>query len=119
MSKPYYASFFVHDAHQEAVTQYCGVIEMRRRNNKEIGPRELAVLLAKNLDVETDDVEVLQWGLPWMMPSAVRAGDTFAARSCPICSSTRVPTSQAPPGHWRAVRSTCGLILMLESPPKY
>jgi hypothetical protein len=62
MSKPYYASFFVHDAHQEAVTQYCGVIEMRRRNNKEIGPRELAVLLAKNLDVETDDVEVLQWG---------------------------------------------------------
>ncbi|UCC14819.1 MAG: hypothetical protein JSW21_02330 [Gammaproteobacteria bacterium] len=62
MSKPYYASFFVHNAHQEAVTQYCGVIEMRRRNNKEIGPRELAVLLAKNLDVETDDVEVLQWG---------------------------------------------------------
>ena len=62
MSKPYYASFFVHDAGEEAVTQYCGVIEMRPRNDREIGSRELAALLAQNLDVETDDVEVLQWG---------------------------------------------------------
>jgi hypothetical protein len=27
-----------------------------------LGPRDLVVLLARNLDVDCDDVEVLQWG---------------------------------------------------------
>jgi hypothetical protein len=61
MSTPYYASFFVHDPREEAVTQYCGVIELARPARNQPGPRDLAVLLARNLDVDCDDVEVLQW----------------------------------------------------------
>ncbi len=62
MSTPYYASFFVHDSRERAVTQYCGIIEMARRNPRDLGTRDLAVLLARNLDVDSADVEVLQWG---------------------------------------------------------
>jgi hypothetical protein len=62
MSTPYYASFFVHHPREQGVTQYCGIIEMARRSARELGTRELAVLLARNLDVDSEDVEVLQWG---------------------------------------------------------
>ena len=62
MSTPYYASFYVHDSAEEAVTQYCGIIEMQRRKASDISPRDLALLLARNLNVDCDDVEVLQWG---------------------------------------------------------
>ena len=62
MSTPYYASFFVHDPHEQATTQYCGVIEMARESSRGLGPRDLAVLLARNLEVDSEDVEVLQWG---------------------------------------------------------
>ena len=62
MSTPYYASFFVHDPHEQGVTQYCGIIEMARENPRELRARDLAALLARNLDVNSEDVEVLQWG---------------------------------------------------------
>lgn len=62
MSTPYYASFNVHDSREQGVTQYSGIIEMTGTGVDRLGPRDLVVLLARNLDVDCDDVEVLQWG---------------------------------------------------------
>jgi len=62
MSTPYYASFNVHDSRERGVTQYSGIIEMTGSGVDRLGPRDLVVLLARNLDVDCDDVEVLQWG---------------------------------------------------------
>ena len=62
MSTPYYASFNVRDSREQGVTQYSGVIEMTGSGVDRLGPRDLVALLARKLDVDCDDVEVLQWG---------------------------------------------------------
>lgn len=62
MSAQYYASFVVHEHDQEVVTQYCGVVELSTHPRTSIGARELCRMLASNLDVSSEDVEVLQWG---------------------------------------------------------
>jgi len=62
MSTPYYASFFVHDDREKGVTQYCGIVEMTRPARRPLSPKDLAALLARNLDVDSEKVEVLQWG---------------------------------------------------------
>lgn len=63
MSSQYYASFVIHDERLEAATEYSGIIELQQEACCVIGGRELASLLASNLDVDVSDVEVLQWGL--------------------------------------------------------
>ncbi len=62
MSAQYYASFVVHEHDQEVVTQYCGVVELSAHPRTSICARELCRMLASNLDVSSEDVEVLQWG---------------------------------------------------------
>ena len=62
MSAQYYASFVVHEHDQEVVTQYCGVVELSSHPRTSIGARVLCRMLASNLDVSSEDVEVLQWG---------------------------------------------------------
>ena len=62
MSAQYYASFLIRDARLQAVTEYSGVVEMKERPLKALGVRELISLLARNLDVDDSEVEVLQWG---------------------------------------------------------
>jgi hypothetical protein len=63
MSSQYYASFVIHDDRTEAATEYSGIIELQERPRCSIGGRELATMLARNLDVDVSDVEVLQWGV--------------------------------------------------------
>ena len=63
MSSQYYASFVIHDDRLEAATEYSGIIELQQEPRCSIGGRELASMLARNLDVDVADVEVLQWGL--------------------------------------------------------
>jgi hypothetical protein len=62
MSAQYYASFVIHQPGHEAVTQYCGVVELEAHPRICLGARELTRMLASNLDVDCEDVEVLQWG---------------------------------------------------------
>jgi hypothetical protein len=47
----------------EAATEYSGIIELQEAPRCGIGGRELATMLARNLDVDVSDVEVLQWGV--------------------------------------------------------
>ena len=63
MSSQYYASFVVHDDRMEAATEYSGIIELQQESHSSIGSRELATMLARNLDVDVADVELLQWGV--------------------------------------------------------
>lgn len=63
MSSQYYASFVIHDDRMEAATEYSGIIELQQQPRCSIGGRELASMLARNLDVDVSDVEVLQWGV--------------------------------------------------------
>ncbi len=63
MSSQYYASFVIHDDRMEAATEYSGIIELQQDSGNSIGGRELATMLARNLDVDPSDVELLQWGV--------------------------------------------------------
>ena len=63
MSSQYYASFVIHDDRMEAATEYSGIIELQQDSGNCIGGRELATMLAHNLDVDPSDVELLQWGV--------------------------------------------------------
>jgi hypothetical protein len=63
MSSQYYASFVIHDDRMEAATEYSGIIELQQDSGNSIGGRELATMLAHNLDVDPSDVELLQWGV--------------------------------------------------------
>lgn len=62
MSAQYYTSFLIHGADQEAATEYSGIVETQQRLPTVYSPTEVADLLARNLDVDAGNVEVLQWG---------------------------------------------------------
>ena len=63
MSSQYYASFVIRDDRTEAATEYAGIIELEETPRCPIGGQELATMVARNLDVDVADVEVLQWGV--------------------------------------------------------
>ena len=62
MSAQYYASFLIHDEHTSGVTKYSGVVELTHHPDVALGNRELIRMLARNLEVSSEDVELLQWG---------------------------------------------------------
>jgi len=62
MSAQYYASFLIHDERNSGVTKYSGVVELTNHPDLALGNRELIRMLAQNLEVSSEDVELLQWG---------------------------------------------------------
>ena len=63
MSAQYYASFLIHDERSSGgVTKYSGVVELTNHPEVALGNRELIRMLARNLEVSSEDVELLQWG---------------------------------------------------------
>ena len=62
MSAQYYTSFLIHGGDQEVATEYSGIVETPKRLPLPLGTQELTDLLARNLDVAAENVEVLQWG---------------------------------------------------------
>jgi hypothetical protein len=62
MSAQYYTSFLIHGGEQDVATEYSGIVETQNRLPMPLGTQELTDLLARNLDVAAENVEVLQWG---------------------------------------------------------
>ena len=62
MSAQYYTSFLIHEGDHEVATEYSGIVETKKRLPMPVGTQELTDLLARNLDVAAENVEVLQWG---------------------------------------------------------
>jgi hypothetical protein len=60
MSRKYYAHF-VTDGMMPAPDEYRGVVELHSPLRPQREAADLRVLLARNLDVSTEDIRILNW----------------------------------------------------------
>ena len=61
MAAKYYASFLLQDTHCERCSEFSGVVEVERARQTPFTLREVEELLARNFQVETEDVKVIHW----------------------------------------------------------
>ena len=60
MTVKFYARF-VADIGQKGPSEYTGIVELGLRDAVPTDPQRIAGLLARDLDIEVDDIRVLQW----------------------------------------------------------
>ena len=61
MSAKYYTHFIAQSEGAIEYNEYRGVVELLDRSAKVQGDREIARMLARSLDLEETDIQVLQW----------------------------------------------------------
>ena len=61
MGAKYYTRFLLLAAEPGTADEFTGVVELAHPINKVLEPREIEALLAQSFQVETSEVEVLNW----------------------------------------------------------
>ncbi len=61
MGTKYYTSFLLQEAENSDLSEYSGVVEVNRYSDRTLEIPEIEEMLAKNLNVDSDDVKVLHW----------------------------------------------------------
>ncbi len=61
MGTKYYTSFLLQEAENSDLSEYSGVVEVNRYSDRTLEIPEVEEMLAKNFNVNCDDVKVLHW----------------------------------------------------------
>jgi len=61
MGTKYYTRFLLQDVDDNEVDEYSGVVEVQAAKNAVIEPQEIEALLANSFDIESDQVQLLNW----------------------------------------------------------
>ena len=61
MSAKYYTHFLLTEASYHGCSEFSGVVELNSVTNRPLEIQEIEELLARNFEVDADDVQVLHW----------------------------------------------------------
>ena len=61
MGTKYYTRFLLQTIDDNEVDEYSGVVEVQAAKNAVIEPKEIEALLANSFDIESDQVQLLNW----------------------------------------------------------
>ncbi|MEO7773311.1 MAG: hypothetical protein ABIT36_02840 [Steroidobacteraceae bacterium] len=61
MSSKYYAHFVADAVETPHAGEYTGVVELTRPLRREAEFKELRAVLARNFDLDSDDIRILHW----------------------------------------------------------
>ncbi|RMF98222.1 MAG: hypothetical protein D6727_03320 [Gammaproteobacteria bacterium] len=61
MRAKYYTRFLLRSADEGFADEYSGVVELNTAVNQVLDPAEIEELLAKNFEMEAENVELLNW----------------------------------------------------------
>ncbi len=61
MRAKYYTRFLLRSADEGFADEYSGVVELNTGANQVLDPTEIEELLAKNFEMEAENVELLNW----------------------------------------------------------
>jgi len=61
MVTKYYTRFLLQDIDQTEVDEYSGVVELQAANQSVLEPQEIEALLASSFDLESENVQLLNW----------------------------------------------------------
>ena len=61
MGTKYYTRFLLQAVDQAEVDEYSGVVEVQAADQSVLDPKEIEALLANSFDLESDQVQLLNW----------------------------------------------------------
>ena len=61
MHAKYYTRFLLKSGEAEYADEYTGVVELNHPANTVLDPAEIEAILAKNFNLEANEVELLNW----------------------------------------------------------
>jgi hypothetical protein len=61
MGTKYYTRFLLQAVDDNEVDEYSGVVEVQAAKNAVIEPQEIEALLANSFDIESDQLQLLNW----------------------------------------------------------
>ena len=61
MHAKYYTRFLLKSGNTDDADEYTGVVELNQPANTALDPQEIEAILAKNFNLEANDVELLNW----------------------------------------------------------
>ena len=61
MHAKYYTRFLLKSGERRFADEYTGVVELNQPANTVLDPQEIEAILAKNFNLEANDVELLNW----------------------------------------------------------
>ena len=61
MGTKYYTRFLLQTVDADEVDEYSGVVELQAADQSVLDPKEIEALLASSFDLESDQVELLNW----------------------------------------------------------
>jgi hypothetical protein len=61
MHAKYYTRFLLKSGNAGDADEYTGVVELNQPANTVLDPQEIEAILAKNFNLEVNDVELLNW----------------------------------------------------------
>lgn len=61
MGTKYYTRFLLQTVDTQEVDEYSGVVELQAAEQSVLEPRDIEALLASSFDLESDQVQLLNW----------------------------------------------------------
>jgi hypothetical protein len=61
MGTKYYTRFLLQAVDQTEVDEYSGVVEVQVADQSVLDPKEIEALLANSFDLESDQIQLLNW----------------------------------------------------------
>ena len=61
MGTKYYTRFLLQAVDETEVDEYSGVVELQAANQSVLEPKEIEALLASSFDLESEQVQLLNW----------------------------------------------------------
>jgi hypothetical protein len=61
MGTKYYTRFLLQAVDESEVDEYSGVVELQAANQSVLDPKEIEALLASSFDLESEQVQLLNW----------------------------------------------------------
>ena len=61
MGTKYYTRFLLQTVDQDEVDEYSGVVEVQAADKAVLEPKEIEALLANSFDLDTEQVQLLNW----------------------------------------------------------
>ena len=61
MHAKYYTRFILKSSDASVADEYTGVVELNQPANTVLDPQEIEQILARNFNIEANDVELLNW----------------------------------------------------------
>jgi len=61
MGTKYYTRFLLQAVDETEVDEYSGVVELQAVNQSVLDPKEIEALLASSFDLESEQVQLLNW----------------------------------------------------------